>query len=92
MAEDLAKTPIDAVLFLDRLDLYRVEPLDRAMMRAVTDTFGRGLWGKAVLGLTHGNLAQPPPGTTYGEPRARALRLHWFILFGSVLPWTPWAL
>jgi hypothetical protein len=56
---------IDAVLYLDRLDLYRVEPLDKRMMQAVSDTFGPSIWKKAVIGLTHGNMQQPPPGTTF---------------------------
>lgn len=57
---------IDAVLYLDRLDLYRVEPLDKRMMQAVSDTFGPAIWKKAVIGLTHGNMQQAPPGATFG--------------------------
>lgn len=28
---EVAKTPVDVVLYLDRLDLYRVEPVDHAV-------------------------------------------------------------
>ncbi len=30
---EVAKTPVDVVLYLDRLDLYRVEPVDHAVRR-----------------------------------------------------------
>jgi hypothetical protein len=36
------------------------------IIRAVSDVFGRGIWKKTVLVLTHGNLTQTPPGTDYG--------------------------
>jgi hypothetical protein len=29
ISEDIKGVPIDAVLYVDRLDLYRVEPLDK---------------------------------------------------------------
>jgi hypothetical protein len=66
---------VDAVLWADRLDLYRVEPLDRSMAGAAGDALGRGLWGRAVLGLTHANLGQPPPGTTFESFAARRAAL-----------------
>ncbi|KAJ9506779.1 hypothetical protein QJQ45_002996 [Haematococcus lacustris] len=68
---------IDCLLFVDRLDLYRVDALDKSIIQAITDTFGRGIWKKAVLALTHSNLAQTPPSTDYdsfADRRVAALR------------------
>jgi hypothetical protein len=28
---EVARTPVDAVLYIDRLDLYRVEPVDHSV-------------------------------------------------------------
>uniref|UniRef100_A0A7S0R593 AIG1-type G domain-containing protein n=1 Tax=Chlamydomonas leiostraca TaxID=1034604 RepID=A0A7S0R593_9CHLO len=77
IADYIKGQPIDCVLYCDRLDLYRVDALDRSIIRAVTDVFGRGIWKKTVLVLTHGNLVQTPPGTDYdsfADRRVKALR------------------
>jgi hypothetical protein len=37
------------------------------IMQCVSDTFGRRIWQKTLLVLTHGNLPMPPPGTSFGE-------------------------
>jgi hypothetical protein len=77
VAQDLQGRPVDAVLYVDRLDLYRVERLDRRALSALTDQFGKGLWKRAALALTHGGLPAPPPGTTFesfSERRAALLR------------------
>ncbi|KAF8061109.1 TOC34 [Scenedesmus sp. PABB004] len=73
IAEDMKGVPVDVVLYVDRLDLYRVEPLDKRIMQSISETFGRRIWHKTLLVLTHGNLPLPPPGTTFGAaPRAPA--------------------
>jgi len=77
IADSIKGQSIDCVLFVDRLDLYRVDALDKSIIQAVTDTFGASIWKKAVLVLTHGNLAQTPPGTDYdsfADRRVAALR------------------
>eukprot|EP00879_Flechtneria_rotunda_P017862 GHRR01018722.1.p1 GENE.GHRR01018722.1~~GHRR01018722.1.p1 ORF type:complete len:386 (+),score=140.67 GHRR01018722.1:145-1302(+) len=65
IAEDIKGVPIDVVLYVDRLDLYRVEPLDKRIMQSLSETFGRRIWEKTLLVLSHGNLPMPPPGTTF---------------------------
>lgn len=35
IAEDIKGVPIDVVLYVDRLDLYRVEPLDKRVSQLV---------------------------------------------------------
>ncbi|GBG77671.1 hypothetical protein CBR_g24117 [Chara braunii] len=58
--------PVDAVLYVDRLDGYRVDSLDRQIMTALARMFGVVLWKIALLVLTHGQIA-PPDGTSYPE-------------------------
>ncbi|KAI8464195.1 MAG: TOC34m [Monoraphidium minutum] len=71
IAEDIKGVAIDAVLYCDRLDLYRVEPLDRRIISAISDQFSRAIWSKTVIALSHGQLSLPPPGTTFESFAAR---------------------
>ena len=36
-------------------------------MAAISQVLGKAIWRNTVLTLTHGNMVQPPPGTTFGE-------------------------
>ncbi|KAG2492652.1 hypothetical protein HYH03_009068 [Edaphochlamys debaryana] len=77
IAEDIRGVPVDVALYVDRLDLYRVDPLDRAIIGAISQTFGRQLWKRTVLAFTHANMQQTPPGTTFdsfADGRIRLLR------------------
>nr|BAU61571.1 chloroplast outer envelope protein [Gonium pectorale] len=77
IADDLRGVPIDVVLYVDRLDLYRVDSLDQAVMRAISQVLGQDIWSRTVVALTHANLSQPPPGTSYDsyvDGRVRLLR------------------
>ncbi|KAF5835650.1 TOC34f [Dunaliella salina] len=77
IADSIKGQSIDVVLYVDRLDLYRVDALDKGIMQAVSDTFGKSIWKKTVLVLTHGNLVQPPPGSdfdSFADRRVKALR------------------
>eukprot|EP00798_Chlamydomonas_sp_ICE-L_P030488 gene30488-35505_t len=67
IASEIKGEPIDVVLYVDRLDLYRVDALDKGIIGAISDTLGKSIWKKTVLVLTHGNLAQTPPGTDYAD-------------------------
>lgn len=46
--------PFDCVLYVDRLDVCRVEGQDKQLIEALTDAFGTGIWDRTVLTLTHG--------------------------------------
>ncbi|GFR43145.1 hypothetical protein Agub_g4168 [Astrephomene gubernaculifera] len=77
IAEDIRGVAVDVVLYVDRLDLYRLDPLDRAIISAISQTFGRQVWRRTVLALTHANVSQTPPGTTYDsfvDGRIRLIR------------------
>lgn len=50
---------IHAVLYVDRLDLWRVDKTDKAVFEAMTATLGAGVWEHTMLALTHGQM--PPP-------------------------------
>ena len=62
----LLNKTIDVLLYVDRLDAYRVDNLDREVVRAITDSFGKGIWNKASVVLTHAQLS-PPDGLPYEE-------------------------
>ncbi|KAL9430458.1 hypothetical protein AB3S75_025782 [Citrus x aurantiifolia] len=60
----LLNKTIDVLLYVDRLDAYRVDDLDRQIIKAVTGTFGKQIWRKSLLVLTHAQLC-PPDGLNY---------------------------
>jgi hypothetical protein len=62
----LLNKTIDAVLYVDRLDGYRVDNLDRQVIRAIHRSFGPIIWRLAIVVLTHAQLS-PPDGVEYSE-------------------------
>ncbi|XP_058084468.1 translocase of chloroplast 34, chloroplastic-like [Magnolia sinica] len=62
----LLNRTIDVLLFVDRLDAYRVDNLDRQVIKAITDSFGKGIWQRGVVVLTHAQLS-PPDGLNYDD-------------------------
>lgn len=50
---------IDVLLYVDRLDVYRVDELDRQVVQAITQTFGKEIWCKTLLVLTHAQFSPP---------------------------------
>ncbi|KAF7801396.1 Translocase of chloroplast 34 [Senna tora] len=71
MALDIIKSfllnkTIDVLLYVDRLDVYRVDNLDKLVAKAITDSFGKGIWSKALIALTHAQFS-PPDGLPYDE-------------------------
>ncbi|KAL3139107.1 hypothetical protein ABBQ32_005900 [Trebouxia sp. C0010 RCD-2024] len=79
IAQFLKDKQVDVVLYLDRLDFYRVEKTDKEIMTAITNTLGPKLWRNTIIGLTHGK-AIPPQGfftdrqEDYVESRVSTLR------------------
>ncbi|XP_027350530.1 uncharacterized protein LOC113861729 [Abrus precatorius] len=62
----LLNKTIDILLYVDRLDVYRVDNLDKLVAKAITDSFGKGIWNKAIIALTHAQFS-PPDGLPYDE-------------------------
>ncbi|KAG9458019.1 hypothetical protein H6P81_002527 [Aristolochia fimbriata] len=62
----LLNRTIDVLLYVDRLDAYRVDNLDRQVIKAITDGFGKGIWRRGLVVLTHAQLS-PPDGLSYEE-------------------------
>lgn len=60
----LLNKTIDVLLYVDRLDAYRVDNLDKQVVKAITDTFGKEIWNRALVVLTHAQLS-PPDGLNY---------------------------
>lgn len=82
----LLNRTIDVLLYVDRLDTYRVDNLDRQIISAITDSFGQGIWNRAAIVLTHAQLS-PPDGLSYEEffaKRSEAL-LKVFHLGGPLM-------
>lgn len=55
----MLRDPVDVVLYLDRLDFYRVERTDQEIMSAITNTFGPKIWRNTIIGLSHGKAVAP---------------------------------
>ncbi|XP_057967789.1 translocase of chloroplast 34, chloroplastic-like [Malania oleifera] len=62
----LLNKTIDVLLYVDRLDAYRVDNLDRQVIKAITDSFGKEIWSRALVVLTHAQLS-PPDGLQYDD-------------------------
>ncbi|XP_020551045.1 uncharacterized protein LOC110012318 isoform X1 [Sesamum indicum] len=62
----LLNKTIDVLLYVDRLDTYRVDNLDKQIVKAITDSFGKEIWHKAMVVLTHAQLS-PPDALSYEE-------------------------
>ncbi|KAM7499480.1 hypothetical protein LguiA_023894 [Lonicera macranthoides] len=62
----LLNKTIDALLYVDRLDAYRVDNLDQQIVKAITDSFGKEIWCRGIVVLTHAQLS-PPDGLNYDD-------------------------
>ncbi|CAI9762326.1 unnamed protein product [Fraxinus pennsylvanica] len=62
----LLNKTIDVLLYVDRLDAYRVDNLDKQVVKAITESFGKEIWRKGLIVLTHAQLS-PPDGLNYEE-------------------------
>ena len=66
IAHELRGRTVDAAVYVDRLDCYRVEQSDHAVFAAITRMLGGHIWGHTIVGLTRAQLTSPPPNTDYG--------------------------
>ncbi|XP_062210518.1 translocase of chloroplast 34, chloroplastic-like [Phragmites australis] len=57
---------IDVLLYVDRLDAYRMDTLDEQVIRAITNAFGKDIWRRTLVVLTHAQLS-PPDGIDYND-------------------------
>lgn len=57
---------VDVVVYVDRLDGYRITQTDQRVLRGVTQALGPDIWSQSVICLTHGNHATPD-GLSYDE-------------------------
>ncbi|CAM6002131.1 unnamed protein product [Sphagnum balticum] len=60
----LLNKTIDVMLYVDRLDGYRVDNLDKQVIRAITQSFGSQIWRIGVVVLTHAQFL-PADGVEY---------------------------
>ncbi|MCO5547473.1 hypothetical protein L7F22_000923 [Adiantum nelumboides] len=66
----LLNKTIDVMIYVDRLDSYRVDNLDRQVVRAIARSFGPQIWKVGMVALTHAQLS-PPDGISYADFVAR---------------------
>ncbi|KAL8218008.1 hypothetical protein R6Q57_021381 [Mikania cordata] len=66
----LLNKTIDVLLYVDRLDSYRVDNLDKQIVKAITESFGKEIWRKGIVVLTHAQLT-PPDCLSYDDFFAR---------------------
>lgn len=66
LSSSLLNKTIDVLLYVDRLDAYRVDNLDKQVVKAITESFGKGIWNRAFVVLTHAQLS-PPDGLPYED-------------------------
>lgn len=59
MSRFLLNKTIDVLLYVDRLDTYRVDNLDKLIVNAITESFGKEIWRKGIVVLTHAQLTPP---------------------------------
>eukprot|EP01018_Ginkgo_biloba_P011790 Gb_28188 [translate_table: standard] len=62
----LTNKTIDILLYVDRLDGYRVDNLDKQVIKAISRSFGQQIWRRGLVVLTHAQLS-PPDGLSYAE-------------------------
>jgi len=79
LSSSLLNKTIDVLLYVDRLDAYRVDNLDKQVVKAITDSFGKGIWNRAFIVLTHAQLS-PPDGLPYEDFYSKS-RIRRYILF-----------
>ncbi|GLJ41508.1 hypothetical protein SUGI_0859260 [Cryptomeria japonica] len=71
---------IDVLLYVDRLDSYRVDNLDKQIIKAISDTFVKQIWQRSLVVFTHAQLS-PPDGLSYADfVERRSAALHDAIL------------
>jgi hypothetical protein len=70
IAKAIQGKPVHAVLYVDRLDAWRVDGCDKAAFEALSATFGPELWRRATIALTHGQML-PPDGAAHAPFAAR---------------------
>jgi hypothetical protein len=58
---------VDVVLFLDRLDSYAVDALDRAVISGITRVLGPQVWSNAVICLTRASENAAPAGVEFEQ-------------------------
>ncbi|XP_021612432.1 translocase of chloroplast 33, chloroplastic isoform X2 [Manihot esculenta] len=66
----LLNKTIDVLLYVDRMDAYRVDDLDKQIISAISDSFGKEILRKSLLVLTHAQLC-PPDDLSYDVFPAR---------------------
>eukprot|EP00238_Polyblepharides_amylifera_P001190 CAMPEP_0196572108 /NCGR_PEP_ID=MMETSP1081-20130531/2216_1 /TAXON_ID=36882 /ORGANISM="Pyramimonas amylifera, Strain CCMP720" /LENGTH=321 /DNA_ID=CAMNT_0041889311 /DNA_START=181 /DNA_END=1143 /DNA_ORIENTATION=+ len=74
ICEFVSDKEVDAIVYVDRLDTYRLQSVDKQIMEALTSRFGPLVWDITTFVLTHGNY-NPPAGSNYKDFVTRRAQL-----------------
>jgi ribosome biogenesis GTPase A len=53
---------VDIVMFCERIDIYRIEPIDRRVIDAVSTLLGKDIWRHAMFVFTRAYVVNSPNG------------------------------
>ena len=67
IGRSLRDREIDVVLFLERLDTYAVDSLDKALISGITRVLGPSIWNNTIICLTRAAESSAPPGIDFEE-------------------------
>eukprot|EP00253_Pinus_taeda_P001577 PITA_01577 len=62
----LINKTVDILIYVDRLDGYRVDGLDLQVTKAISKSFGQQIWRRGIVVLTHAQLS-PPDELRYAD-------------------------
>ncbi|KAJ0988427.1 hypothetical protein J5N97_006783 [Dioscorea zingiberensis] len=80
----LLNKTIDVFIYVDRFDVYRQDNLDRQVIKAITDSFGNGIWRRGLVVLTHAQFT-PPADAYYAFSAKRSEAILKFIRLGAYI-------
>ncbi|KAK9802976.1 hypothetical protein WJX73_002667 [Symbiochloris irregularis] len=67
ISADLRGRQVDAVLYVDRLDAFRVDAADTQNMEAISSEFGSAFWNQAIITFTHARITSLPDNLQLGD-------------------------
>jgi predicted GTPase len=58
---------VDVVMYCERTDLYRLEPMDKRVVYEITDNFGESIWQRAMVVFTRAGTTNIPAGKKFSD-------------------------
>lgn len=58
---------VDVVMYCERTDLYRLEPIDKRVIYEITNNFGESIWQRTMLVFTRAGTTGIPIGVKFND-------------------------